>query len=62
MQQHASCEPAAAVEWRSMLMIGVMPLPALMNRSLPGSGSGSRKSPSTPPSETIVPGRPRRTR
>ena len=45
-----------------MLMIGVMPLPALMNSSLSGSGSGSRKSPSTPPRETIVPGRPRRTR
>ena len=39
-----------------MLMIGVMPLPALMNSSLSGSGSGSRNSPSTPPSETIVPG------
>ena len=31
-----------------MLMIGVMPLPALMNSSLSGSGSGSRNSPSTP--------------
>ena len=45
-----------------MLMIGVIPLPALMNRSFSGGGSGSTKSPSTPPSETIVPGRPRRTR
>ena len=41
-----------------MLMIGVMPLPALMNSSFSGSGSGSTKSPSTPPSETIAPGRP----
>ena len=45
-----------------MLMIGVIPLPALMNSSLSGSWSGSTNSPSTPPSETIVPGRPRRTR
>ncbi len=45
-----------------MLMIGVMPLPALMNSSRSGSGSGSTNSPSTPPSETIVPVRPRRTR
>ena len=45
-----------------MLMIGVMPLPALMNSSLSGSSSGSRNSPSTPPSDTIVPGRPRLTR
>ena len=45
-----------------MLMIGVIPLPALMNRSLSGRSSGRVKSPSTPPSETIVPGRPRRTR
>ena len=43
-------------------MIGVIPLPALRNRSLPGSGSGSTKPPSTPPSETIAPGRPWRTR
>ena len=41
-----------------MLMIGVMPLPALMNSSLSGGGSGSTNAPSTPPSETIVPGRP----
>ena len=41
-----------------MLMIGVMPLPALMNRSLPGRRSGRMKSPSTPPSETIAPGTP----
>ncbi len=39
-----------------MLMIGVMPLPALMNSSLRGSGSGSVKVPSTPPRRTIVPG------
>ena len=39
-----------------MLMIGVMPLPALMNSSLSGSGSGSTNVPSTPPSRTIVPG------
>ncbi len=45
-----------------MLMMGVIPLPALMNRSLSGSGSGNTKSPSTPPSETIMPGRPWRTR
>ena len=40
---------------RSMLMIGVMPLPALMNSSLAGNGSGSVKAPSTPPSRTITP-------
>ena len=45
-----------------MLMIGVMPLPALMKRSERGGGSGSVKSPSTPPSRTIVPGRATRTR
>ena len=39
-----------------MLMIGVIPLPAEMNSSLSGRGSGSVKSPSTPPSRTIVPG------
>ena len=39
-----------------MLMIGVMPLPALMNSSFSGSGSGRTKSPSTPPRRTIVPG------
>jgi len=38
-------------------MIGVMPLPALMNNSLAGSGSGSVNVPSTPPNLTIVPGR-----
>ena len=37
-------------------MIGVMPLPAVMNKSFSGVSSGSTKSPSTPPSETIVPG------
>ena len=45
-----------------MLMIGVIPLPALMNSSFSGSGSGSTNSPSTPPSDTMLPGRPRRTR
>jgi len=45
-----------------MPMIGVMPLPAVMNRSFPGVSSGSTKSPSTPPSETIVPGLVLRTR
>jgi hypothetical protein len=45
-----------------MLMIGVIPLPAEMNRSRSGSSSGSTNSPSTPPSETMLPGRPRRTR
>ena len=38
-----------------MLMMGVMPLPALMNRIFSGTGSGSRKSPSTPPSPTRLP-------
>ena len=47
---------------RSMLMIGVIPLPALMNSSFSGSSSGSTKSPSTPPSDTIAPTRPCRTR
>ena len=41
-----------------MLMIGVIPLPALMNSSFSGSSSGSTKSPSTPPSETIAPDPP----
>ncbi len=41
-----------------MLMIGVIPLPALMNSSFAGGkGSGSTNVPSTPPSLTIVPGR-----
>jgi hypothetical protein len=48
--------------WRSMLMIGVMPLPALMNSSFSGSGSGSVKSPSTPPRRMTVPGLALRTR
>ena len=39
-----------------MLMIGVTPLPALMNSSFSGSGSGSTKPPSTPPRRTIAPG------
>ena len=47
---------------RIMLMIGVMPEPAETNRSFSGSSSGSTNSPSTPPSETMLPGRPRRTR
>ena len=47
---------------RSMLMIGVMPLPALMNSSLAGNGSGSVKAPSTPPRRTITPRRAVRTR
>ena len=45
-----------------MLMIGVTPLPALMNSSERGNGSGSVKAPSTPPRRTIVPGRAWRTR
>ena len=42
-----------------MLMIGVIPLPALTNSNFDpaGSGSGSTNVPSTPPSRTIVPGR-----
>ena len=36
-----------------MLMIGVMPLPALMKRSFSGSGSGSMNVPSTPPRRTM---------
>ena len=43
-------------------MIGVIPLPALMNSSFSGSSEGSTKSPSTPPSETIAPTRPCLTR
>jgi hypothetical protein len=42
---------------RSMLMTGVMPLPALTNSIERGSGSGSVNVPSTPPSRTISPGR-----
>ncbi len=45
-----------------MLMIGVMPLPALTKSSLPGAGSGRTKVPSTPPSLTTSPGLARRTR
>ena len=45
-----------------MLMIGVIPLPALMNSSFSGSCSGSTKSPSTPPSRITVPGCAWRTR
>ena len=40
-----------------MLMIGVMPLPALMNSRRRGGGSGSTKEPSTPPSRTSIPRR-----
>ena len=39
-----------------MLMIGVIPLPALMKRIFSGTGSGITNEPSTPPSRTIVPG------
>ncbi len=42
-----------------MLITGVTPLPALMNSSREGSGSGSTNVPSTPPSRTIAPGRTR---
>ena len=41
---------------RSMLMIGVMPLPALMNSSRVGQRVGQHEVPSTPPRRTIVPG------
>ena len=37
-------------------MIGVIPLPAEMNRIRSGRGSGSTNWPSTSESETIVPG------
>jgi hypothetical protein len=40
-----------------MLMIGVTPLPALMNSIFSGRGSGSTNEPSTSLSVTIVPGR-----
>ena len=39
-----------------MLMIGVIPLPALMKSELPGSGSGRQNVPSTSPRKTIEPG------
>ena len=39
-----------------MLMIGVMPLPALMNNILGGSCSGRVNTPSTSPSRTTSPG------
>ncbi len=39
-----------------MLITGVMPLPALMNSSLGGSGSGRVKTPSISPSRTKSPG------
>ena len=41
---------------RSMLITGVMPLPALTKSSFSGTGSGSTKVPSTPPRRTISPG------
>ena len=44
-----------------MLMIGVIPLPALTNSSRSGTLSGSTKVPSTPPRRTIVPGLASRT-
>ncbi len=45
-----------------MLMIGVMPLPALMKSSFCGGGSGRTKAPSTPPRRTMSPGRAARTK
>ncbi len=39
-----------------MLMIGVMPLPALIISAFAGSGSGSPNSPSTAPRKTCAPG------
>lgn len=45
-----------------MLMIGVMPLPALRKSIRWGGGSGSVKVPSTPPRRTIAPGRAALTR
>ena len=39
-----------------MLMIGVMPLPALRNSAFSGVGSGITKLPSTPPRRTTSPG------
>ena len=39
-----------------MLMIGVTPLPALMNSNRPGRGSGSWNVPSTSLRRTMVPG------
>ncbi len=50
---------ARAASDRSMLAIGVIPLPALTNSSRSGNGSGSVKAPSTPPRRTIAPGRRR---
>ena len=58
----ASVGPSPWSMLRSMVMIGVMPLPALMNSSFAGSGSGRVKAPSTPPSRTMTPGRATRTR
>ena len=45
-----------------MLMIGVIPLPTLTNRSFSGSLRGNTKAPSTPPRRTIDPDRAVRTR
>jgi hypothetical protein len=42
-----------------MLMIGVMPLPALSSSSRSGTRSGSTNEPSTPPRRTTIPGRAR---
>ena len=39
-----------------MLMIGVIPLPALMKIAFSGSGSGRQNVPSTSPRKTIEPG------
>ncbi len=47
---------------RSMLMIGVIPLPALMNSIFAGSGSGRVNTPSTSPRRTMSPGSSLRTR
>ena len=41
---------------RIMLMIGVMPLPAVMKRSRGGTRSGRVNTPSTPPRRTMSPG------
>ena len=57
-----SASPWRRARLRSMLMIGVIPLPALMNSGLRGAGSGSTNVPSTPPRRTTVPGRARSSR
>ncbi len=48
---------AGLVRWRSMAITGVIPLLTVMNRSFPGTGDGSVKSPSAGARRTIVPGR-----